>query len=58
MEPKGAQKPIIDYFSEVKDPRTNRNKLKKYPLVEGKRNHDISGDKFSQRVGGRGLKSD
>ncbi|MHC6204750.1 transposase family protein, partial [Breznakiellaceae bacterium SP9] len=34
MEPKAARKPIIDYFSEVKDPRTNRNKLMKYPLVE------------------------
>ncbi|GHT65384.1 H repeat-associated protein YdcC [Spirochaetia bacterium] len=34
MEPKAARKPIIDYFSEVKDPRTNRNKLRKYPLEE------------------------
>jgi hypothetical protein len=54
MEPKAARKPIIDYFSEVKDPRTNRNKLRKYPLVEGKRNHAIGGDKFGQRLGGRG----
>ncbi|MHC6204172.1 ISAs1 family transposase [Breznakiellaceae bacterium SP9] len=34
MEQKAARKPIIAYFSEVKDPRTNRNKLMKYPLVE------------------------
>ncbi|GHV52129.1 hypothetical protein AGMMS49579_08920 [Spirochaetia bacterium] len=34
MDPKAARKPIIDYFSEVKDLRTNRNKLGKYPLEE------------------------
>ncbi|GMO46139.1 MAG: ISAs1-like element ISEc5 family transposase [Termitinemataceae bacterium] len=34
MEAKVARKPIIAYFSEVKDPRTNRNKLRKYPLIE------------------------
>ncbi|GHV27497.1 H repeat-associated protein YdcC [Spirochaetia bacterium] len=34
MEAKAARKPIIAYFSGVKDPRTNRNKLRKYPLVE------------------------
>ncbi|GMO39730.1 MAG: hypothetical protein Ta2B_19530 [Termitinemataceae bacterium] len=50
MEAKAARKPIIAYFSEVKDPRTNRNKLRKYPLIEGKRNHDIGGDKLRQRL--------
>ena len=34
MEPKAVRKPITDYFSGIKDPRTNRNKLLKYPLVE------------------------
>jgi predicted transposase YbfD/YdcC len=34
MEQKAVRKPIIDYFSEVKDPRTNRNNLRKYPLEE------------------------
>jgi hypothetical protein len=34
MEPKAAVKPIIGYFSDVKAPRTNRNKLRKYPLAE------------------------
>jgi hypothetical protein len=52
MEQKAVRKPIIEYFCEVKDPRTNRNKLMKYPLVEGKRDHDIGGDKFGQRLGG------
>ncbi|GHV53566.1 hypothetical protein AGMMS49579_12560 [Spirochaetia bacterium] len=34
MDPKAARKPIIGYFSAVKDPQTNRNKLGKYPLEE------------------------